>query len=174
MGAFGTTKGAEIRTMQKYTAGEEVFVNYGPKSAAEYLLEHGFIPKQAKTTAVSELTFEIDPEDRFYDDKLDILEFETYDSAPMEPSQSFDVVYEPGRDGEPDPAICNSSVSSSWVARMRSSGIYIPKGSLGIHGTAGKRGQSNERSLMRLQGPVQRHWRRWMESRRHKLSSKRS
>lgn len=105
MGAFGTTKGAEIRTMQKYTAGEEVFVNYGPKSAAEYLLEHGFVPKQAQTTSVSELTFEVDPEDRFYDDKLDILEFETYDSAPMEPLQSFDVVYEPGRDGEPDPAI---------------------------------------------------------------------
>ena len=107
MGAFGTTKGAEIRTAstKAYEVGEEVFVNYGPKSAAEYLLEHGFIPKQARTTAVSELTFEVDPEDRFYDDKLDILEFETYDSAPMEPLQSFDVVQEPGRDGEPDPAI---------------------------------------------------------------------
>ena len=107
MGAFGTTKGAEIRTAstKAYEVGDEVFVNYGPKSAAEYLLEHGFIPKQARTTAVSELTFEVDPEDRFYDDKLDILEFETYDSAPMEPLQSFDVVQEPGRDGEPDPAI---------------------------------------------------------------------
>jgi len=107
MGAFGTTKGAEIRTAstKTYEVGDEVFVNYGPKSAAEYLLEHGFIPKQARTTAVSELTFEVDQEDRFYDDKLDILEFETYDSAPMEPLQSFDVVQEPGRDGEPDPAI---------------------------------------------------------------------
>lgn len=107
MGAFGTTKGAEIRTASTkvYEVGDEVFVNYGPKSAAEYLLEHGFIPKQARTTAVSELTFEVDPDDRFYDDKLDILEFETYDSAPMEPLQSFDVVQEPGRDGEPDPAI---------------------------------------------------------------------
>ena len=107
MGAFGTTKGAEIRTAstKAYEVGDEVFVNYGPKSAAEYLLEHGFIPKQARTTAVSELTFEVDPDDRFYDDKLDILEFETYDSAPMEPLQSFDVVQEPGRDGEPDPAI---------------------------------------------------------------------
>lgn len=107
MGAFGTTKGAEIRTAstKTYEVGDEVFVNYGPKSAAEYLLEHGFIPKQARTTAVSELTFEVDPEDRFYDDKLDILEFETYDLAPMEPLQSFDVVQEPGRDGEPDPAI---------------------------------------------------------------------
>jgi len=107
MGTFGTTKGAEIRTAstKTYAVGDEVFVNYGPKSAAEYLLEHGFIPKQARTTAVSELTFEVDPEDRFYDDKLDILEFETYDSAPMEPLQSFDVVHEPGGDGEPDPAI---------------------------------------------------------------------
>jgi [ribulose-bisphosphate carboxylase]-lysine N-methyltransferase len=111
MGRFGTTKGAELRTpnSRKYTKGEQVFCTYGPKSAAEYLLEHGFIPKALKSTTntcVAELTFEIDSEDRFYDDKLDILEFDTYDSAPMEPSQSFDLVSgEIGRDGDPDPAM---------------------------------------------------------------------
>lgn len=105
MGRFGTTKGGELRSARAYSRGDEVFVNYGPKSAAEYLLEHGFVPQQAKATAVAELTFEVSQEDRFYDDKLDILEFETYDSAPMEPLQSFDVVYEAGGDGEPDPAL---------------------------------------------------------------------
>lgn len=109
MGPFGTTKGVELKTgkVREYKKDEEVFVSYGPKSAAEYCLDHGFVPKKLKemTTSVAELTFEIDPEDRFYDDKLDILEFETYDNAPMEPTQSFDVVSEMGRDGEPDPAM---------------------------------------------------------------------
>lgn len=105
MGTFGTTKGCELVATKFYKAGEEVFCSYGPKSAADYLLEHGFCPPQCWKTAVSEITLEIDPEGRFYDDKLDILEFETYDQAPMDPSQSFDVVSAPGRDGEPDPAM---------------------------------------------------------------------
>jgi [ribulose-bisphosphate carboxylase]-lysine N-methyltransferase len=109
MGRFGTTKGAQIRTgkTRQYKKDEEVFVTYGPKSAAEYCLEHGFIPDRLRTmtTSVAEISFEIDPDDKFYDDKLDILEFETYESAPMEPLQSFDVVSEIGRDGEPDPAM---------------------------------------------------------------------
>lgn len=105
MGTFGTTKGAQLVADREYQPGEEVFCSYGPKSAADYLLEHGFCPDQCWKSAVSELTFEVDPEDRFFDDKLDILEFETYDQAPMEPVQSFDVVSAPGRDGEPDPAM---------------------------------------------------------------------
>ena len=104
MGTFGTTKGAEVLASRKYKAGEEVFLSHGPKSAADYLLEHGFCPRDCWKTAVSEVTLEIDPDDRFYEDKLDILEFETYDQAPMDPSQSFDVISAIGRDGEPDPA----------------------------------------------------------------------
>eukprot|EP00554_Chaetoceros_debilis_P015148 CAMPEP_0194121596 /NCGR_PEP_ID=MMETSP0150-20130528/47635_1 /TAXON_ID=122233 /ORGANISM="Chaetoceros debilis, Strain MM31A-1" /LENGTH=579 /DNA_ID=CAMNT_0038814103 /DNA_START=194 /DNA_END=1933 /DNA_ORIENTATION=+ len=109
MGTFGTTKGSQLRTGagRKYKQGEEVYASYGPKSAAEYLLDHGFVTQQTRsmTTCVAEISFEIDPDDRFYDDKLDVLEFETYDSAPMEPLQSFDIVSEVGRDGEPDPAM---------------------------------------------------------------------
>lgn len=105
MGTFGTTKGAKLIASTKYEAGQEVHCSYGPKSAADYLLEHGFCPPQVFKTAISELTFELDSEDRFYDDKLDVLEFETYDSAPMDPSQSFDIVSAPGKDGEPDPAM---------------------------------------------------------------------
>lgn len=105
MGTFGTTKGAKLVASEKIDAGAEVFCSYGPKSAADYLLEHGFCPPQCWKTAVAEVTFELDPEDRFYDDKLDILEFDTYDQAPMDPTQSFDLVSAPGRDGEPDPAM---------------------------------------------------------------------
>lgn len=86
--------------------GDQIFVSYGPKSAAEYLLEHGFIPKSAKTTCVAELSFQIDEDDRFFGDKVDILEFDAGDSsAPIEPNQSFDIVAVPGRDGEPDPSM---------------------------------------------------------------------
>jgi len=105
MGTFGTTQGSRIISSQAYKVSDEVFCSYGPKSAADYLLEHGFCPPQCFKTAVSELTFELDPDDRFYDDKLDILEYETYDQAPMDPTQSFDVISAPGRDGEPDPAM---------------------------------------------------------------------
>lgn len=105
MGAFGTIKGAQVVTDRAYKKGEEVFVSYGPKSAADYLLEHGFCPPQSFKTSVSEITLEVDPEDKFYDDKLDILEFETYDQAPMDPSQSFDLISAVGRDGELDPAL---------------------------------------------------------------------
>ena len=115
MGTFKTTQGAQLLANQAYKKGEEVFCSYGPKSAADYLLEHGFCPPGCWKTAVSEITLELDPEDRFYDDKLDILEFETYDQAPMDPSQSFDVVSVPGRDGEPDPAMIQ-------FARLRSLG----------------------------------------------------
>jgi len=114
MGTFGTTKGANLSagSGRSYKKDEEIFCSYGPKSSAEYLLEHGFVPgsddKDGLATCVAELTFDItddndvavDGEEEgqssssfsFYDDKLDILEFETYDSAPMEPMQTFDVV----------------------------------------------------------------------------------
>ena len=105
MGPFGTIKGAQLVAAKNYAAGEEVFCSYGPKSAADYLLEHGFCPPLSWKQAVSEVTFELDPEDRFYHDKLDILEYDTYDQAPMDPTQSFDLVSAPGRDGEPDPAM---------------------------------------------------------------------
>mmetsp|Transcript_35701 Transcript_35701/g.52352 ORF Transcript_35701/g.52352 Transcript_35701/m.52352 type:complete len:612 (+) Transcript_35701:171-2006(+) len=105
-GAFGTTKGVQIVAGKDYNEGEEVFVSYGPKSAAEYLLEHGMIPPATATsTCVAELTFEIDQEnDVFADDKLDILEFETFGGT-MEPTQSFDIVAAAGQDGEPDPSM---------------------------------------------------------------------
>lgn len=109
MGAFGTVKGAQLVASKSYKVGDEVICSYGPKSAADYLLEYGFCPEQCWNTAVSEITIELDSEDRFYNDKLDILEFETYDQAPMDPVQRFDVISAPGRDGEPDRAMIQFS-----------------------------------------------------------------
>lgn len=100
-GLFGGSKGANILASKDIPMGGEIYVSYGPKSAAEYLLEHGFVPENCWKNAIAELSVEMDPEDRFYDDKLDILEFETYELAPMDPVQSFDVV----GNGPPDPAM---------------------------------------------------------------------
>lgn len=111
MGRFGTTKGTVFRSgptkkFCKFQKGEELFVSYGLKGATEYLLEHGFIPPAASSTASTELTFEIDVNsDRFIDDKLDVLEYETYSSTPMESTRSFDVISVPGRDSEHDPSM---------------------------------------------------------------------
>jgi [ribulose-bisphosphate carboxylase]/[fructose-bisphosphate aldolase]-lysine N-methyltransferase len=105
MGTFGTIKGAQLVASKSYKVGDEVVCSYGPKSAADYLLEYGFCPEQCWQTSVSEITIELDSDDRFYDDKMDILEYETYDQAPMDPVQTFDVVSAPGRDGEPDKAM---------------------------------------------------------------------
>lgn len=93
-----------------YEMGQEVYCSYGPKSAADYLLEYGFGTDQCWKTAVAELVFELDAEDRFRNDKLDVLEFETYDQAPMDPVQTFDVVSRNSIGGSrmedaPDPAM---------------------------------------------------------------------
>jgi len=105
MGTFGTVKGARLLAATNYNVGDEVYCSYGPKSPAEFLLEDGFIPKKESEAAVAQLKFTLDPNEAFYDDKLDILECETYDQSPMDPVQSFDVVSMAGRDGEPDPAM---------------------------------------------------------------------
>jgi len=73
---------------------EQVYVHYGPaKSGAEFLLDHGFVPSSIQTNT-AEILLEIDTTDRFYEDKLDILELQQIGT-----SQIFDVS---SRD-EPDP-----------------------------------------------------------------------
>ena len=106
-----SAKGAILKSGKSLEVGEEVKISYGPKGPADYLLDHGFVPEMCQSTSntggaiTAELTFEVDDSDRFRDDKLDILEFETYDLAPMEPTQVFDVTGGPGSTGEPDPAM---------------------------------------------------------------------
>eukprot|EP00550_Attheya_septentrionalis_P002159 CAMPEP_0198293178 /NCGR_PEP_ID=MMETSP1449-20131203/16032_1 /TAXON_ID=420275 /ORGANISM="Attheya septentrionalis, Strain CCMP2084" /LENGTH=590 /DNA_ID=CAMNT_0043992689 /DNA_START=93 /DNA_END=1866 /DNA_ORIENTATION=- len=105
MGTFGTLAGTVFKSSSKLAAGQEVFASYGPKSAAEYLLEHGFVPDDVvngNMRATAELKAELDADATFRDDKLDILEFETgSELGSMEPTQTFDV----DDSGEPDFAL---------------------------------------------------------------------
>ncbi|KAL7461190.1 hypothetical protein ACHAXS_001613 [Conticribra weissflogii] len=109
---WGSAKGAFLKSGKALSVGDEVKISYGPKGPAEYLLDHGFVPDMCRSSRPSvaaaitaELTFEVDDGDRFRDDKLDVLEYDTYESAPMEPRQSFDIVGGVGSTGEPDPAM---------------------------------------------------------------------
>lgn len=102
---WGSAKGALLKSGKSLREGDEVCISYGPKGGADYLLDHGFVPPMCKASSsggavTSELTFEVEDTDRFRDDKLDVLEYETYDLAPMEPTQVFDVT-----GGPPDPAM---------------------------------------------------------------------
>ncbi|KAL7538665.1 hypothetical protein ACHAWF_006172 [Thalassiosira exigua] len=109
---WGSTKSALLKSGRGLSEGDEVRVSYGPKGPADYLLDHGFVPPMCRlasdggtaSAAVAELTFELSDDDRFRDDKLDVLEYETYDLAPMDPKQAFDVAGGDGATGEPDPA----------------------------------------------------------------------
>jgi len=83
-------------------AADSLKISYGPKSAAEYLFSHGFVPPRCERTQVAEVTFSVDDNDPFYDDKLDILESLT---PPLDPTQSFDVVAGLMLDGRPDDAM---------------------------------------------------------------------
>lgn len=110
---WGSAKGALLKSGKALGVGDEVRISYGPKGPADYLLDHGFVPPMCRVggsggggaAVTAELTFEVDDSDRFRDDKLDVLEYETYDLAPMEPTQTFDVTGGPGSTGEPDPAM---------------------------------------------------------------------
>jgi len=110
---WGSAKGALLKSGKPLKVGDEVRISYGPKGPADYLLDHGFVPNMCQlnskdgggTAITAELSFEVNNSDRFRDDKLDILEYETYDLAPMEPTQTFDVMGGPGSTGEPDPAM---------------------------------------------------------------------
>ena len=107
---WGSSKGALLKSGKKLSVGDEVRISYGPKGPADYILDHGFVPPMCQISSsggaiTAELSFEVNDSDRFCDDKLDVLEYETYDLAPMEPTQTFDVTGGPGATGEPDPAM---------------------------------------------------------------------
>ncbi|KAL7532490.1 hypothetical protein ACHAXR_004659 [Thalassiosira sp. AJA248-18] len=110
---WGSAKGALLKSGKALRVGDEIRISYGPKGPADYILDHGFVPPMCQVSSMSggggaitaELSFEVDDANRFRDDKLDVLEYETYDLAPMEPTQTFDVTGGPGTTGEPDPAM---------------------------------------------------------------------
>ena len=56
--------------------GQELRVSYGDLAAAEFYERYAFCPKKGaarRASAVCELRFELDPEDRFLDDKTNVL-----------------------------------------------------------------------------------------------------
>jgi [ribulose-bisphosphate carboxylase]/[fructose-bisphosphate aldolase]-lysine N-methyltransferase len=119
-GIFGSgkDKAASVSTAQAVKKGNEVSVSYGPVSAAEYLLDYGFVPPMCWIDPVVEISVEMDSTDRFYDDKLDILEFETYGPAPMDPVQKFELHINEKKHGPiPDPALLQ-------FLRLRALGQY--------------------------------------------------
>ncbi|CAM9861187.1 unnamed protein product, partial [Hapterophycus canaliculatus] len=71
-GLFGSTA-VVLRAGKNYEAGEEFFVSYGPKGAAGYLEENGFVPPISGSEVTCELEFAIPEDDTFFDDKEDIL-----------------------------------------------------------------------------------------------------
>uniref|UniRef100_A0A6S9FGC7 SET domain-containing protein n=1 Tax=Heterosigma akashiwo TaxID=2829 RepID=A0A6S9FGC7_HETAK len=97
MGIFGG-KAVKALANQAYQPGSEFLVSYGPKSPAEYLEEHGFLPRLDTKKTSCMLAFGVRDADPYRDDKLDILEL-----AGEEPEQCFDVFSVDN--GEPDPAM---------------------------------------------------------------------
>lgn len=87
LGIFGG-KGLRVVADRDYSAGEEVRISYGPKSAVEFLEDHGFVPPMADPLreGFCELAFEVTEADGFMDDKEDILV-----SAGLKMRQAFDV-----------------------------------------------------------------------------------
>ncbi|CAM9283596.1 unnamed protein product [Pylaiella littoralis] len=71
-GLFGSTA-VVLRAAKDYEAGEEFLVSYGPKGAAGYLEENGFVPTVSGSEVTCELEFTIPEDDDFFDDKEDIL-----------------------------------------------------------------------------------------------------
>jgi hypothetical protein len=95
LGIFGG-KGLRVVADRDYAAGEEVTISYGPKSGIEFLEDHGFVPPLGDPLrdGLCELAFEVTADDKFLDDKEDILS-----SAGLGLRQTFDVRADGGVDG---------------------------------------------------------------------------
>lgn len=87
LGIFGG-KGLRVVADRDYAAGEEVRISYGPKSGIEFLEDHGFVPDlgDPQANGMCELAFEVTEDDKFLDDKEDVLT-----TAELGLRQAFDV-----------------------------------------------------------------------------------
>lgn len=59
---------------QPYAKGAEVKMSYGLKGSAECVEDHGFCPNVAPADACAELKVNLEESDRWFDDKVDVLE----------------------------------------------------------------------------------------------------
>ena len=109
-GTFGKTKGARFLTPSGKDGGvrenKEVLVSYGPKTPADYLSKHAFLPDRAVCAAsccpsvadnltsrrlceVVKTSFALSEDDRFLDHKTDVLDFH---AELFSPTQSSDLI----------------------------------------------------------------------------------
>ncbi|CAM9815312.1 unnamed protein product [Phaeothamnion confervicola] len=96
LGIFGG-KAVQLLASATYSAGDEFFVSYGPRHAAEYLEDYGFVPAATAAAAAGpvkersagscEVVMAVAASDRFFDDKADVLEI----NGEFETRQSFDL-----------------------------------------------------------------------------------
>uniref|UniRef100_A0A7S4EDY2 Rubisco LSMT substrate-binding domain-containing protein n=2 Tax=Pelagomonas calceolata TaxID=35677 RepID=A0A7S4EDY2_9STRA len=86
------------------TKGEKLVASYGALPAAAYLERYGFLPRTGaarRFAATAELRFELREEDRFIDDKLNLL----YLNGAIDGEEVDDGFVEACLGGEPDPEV---------------------------------------------------------------------
>lgn len=75
---------------QPFAKGAEVTMSYGLKGSAECVEDHGFCPDVAPADACAELKVNLEESDRWFDDKVDVLE-----QQGLPPSNRFDIEADP-------------------------------------------------------------------------------
>ena len=89
---------------EKRRKGEKLVASYGALPAAAYLARYGFLPRTGaarRFAATAELRFELDANDRFLDDKLNLL----YLNGAIDGDEVEDGFVEACLGGEPDPEV---------------------------------------------------------------------
>ena len=99
-GIFGG-KVVNVRAERSYGVGEAVVMSYGLKSSAECLEDHGVVPNLILEDACCEITCAIDGDEKYPDDKRDVLERAGYASG----SRRFDLEADTAAQGGLDPAL---------------------------------------------------------------------
>lgn len=74
MGFFSNNKIVSINAEQTYEKGQTIVMSYGLKSSAECFEDHGIVPDLEAEDSCCEFMVALDGKEKFYDDKLDILE----------------------------------------------------------------------------------------------------
>lgn len=101
---FGRPKSVQLLAAARGERGDRVVASYGPMAASEYLERYGFLPSRGaarRFAATAELRFELDPDDRFLDDKLNVL----YSNGAIDGDAADDGFLECCLGGEPDPEV---------------------------------------------------------------------
>ena len=80
-----------------YSQGEQVYMSYGLKGSAECVEDHGFCPDVAAGDSCAELKVSIEETDRWFEDKVDVLE-----QQGLMASNRFDIEADPAAPLDPE------------------------------------------------------------------------